>query len=268
MRLVCVLANLLLLSVVGASENAERTPTGSPATSAASPTWILVEAAKPTDAPSERQPTVSQTSEPDEVFVEAVIVGAGWAGISTARDLKNSGYSSLLILEANGYVGGRSTSNNSDGTLNVPPADLPSNNVPIELGSEWLYQTVPESQYTYLLSDGFLSSLSDETLTLGVCGANALTSFYRQTGSSPGQSELVPDTEVNSLESNPWRSYNSFKSSCSSSHEQCKQEYFNSQNLSSLQRQYLNLIIGACGGLETVSLQFTEIQIVVCALTI
>ena len=59
------------------------------------------------------QPTVSQTSELDEIFVEAVIVGAGWAGISTARDLQNSGHSSLLILEANDYVGGRSKSNNS-----------------------------------------------------------------------------------------------------------------------------------------------------------
>ena len=163
MRLVCVLANLLLLSVVGASENAERTPTGSPATSAASPTWILVEAAKPTDAPSERQPTVSQTSEPDEVFVEAVIVGAGWAGISTARDLQNSGHSSLLILEANDYVGGRSKSNNSDGALNVPPANLPSNNVPIEMGSEWLYQTGTGSQYSYLQSGGFLSNVNTNT---------------------------------------------------------------------------------------------------------
>ena len=121
----------------------------------------------------------------------------------------------------------------------------------------------------FLRSPGLRShwpvSLSDEWMALG---ADTLTSFYRQTGSSPGQSQLLSDTKVNSLESNPWRSYNSFKPSCSSSHEQCKQAYFNSRSLSSLQRQYLNLIIGACGGLETVSLQFTEIQIVVCALTI
>ena len=108
----------------------------------------------------------------------------------------------------------------------------------------------------------------DYSLVACLQGTNALTAFYRQTGSSPGQSELVPDTEVNSLESNPWRSYNSFKSSCSSSHEQCKQEYFNSQSLSSLQRQYLNLIIDACGGLNTVSFQFSELRVVVCARTI
>lgn len=113
------------------------------------------------DAASEqRQPTVSPTS--DDIFVEAVIVGAGWAGISTAIDLQNRGYSSLLILEANDYVGGRSKTNNSDGTLNAPPADLPSSNVPIEMGSEWLYQK--HSQYSYLQSGGFLSNVDTTTI--------------------------------------------------------------------------------------------------------
>ncbi|EJK71510.1 hypothetical protein THAOC_07042 [Thalassiosira oceanica] len=136
MRMAIVLANLQLLSDGVASENVGHTPTGRP-------------------------PTVSSTSEPDEVFVEAVIVGAGWAGISTAIDLQNSGYSSLLILEANDYVGGRSKSMNSDGTLNAPPAELPSNNVPIDMGSEWLYQSGrPESQYSYLRGGGYLSKVN------------------------------------------------------------------------------------------------------------
>ncbi|EJK72478.1 hypothetical protein THAOC_05988, partial [Thalassiosira oceanica] len=170
MRLVLVLANLPLLSVV-ASENIGRPP------------------------------TVLSTSEPDEVFVEAVIVGAGWAGISAAIDLQNSGHSSLLILEANDYVGGRSKSENSDGTLNAPPAELPSNNVPIDMGSEWLYQSGrPESQYSYLRGGGYLSEVntnrySDESLALGKCGVNSLTSFYWQTGSSPGQSQLLNNTK-------------------------------------------------------------------------
>ncbi|EJK54472.1 hypothetical protein THAOC_25896 [Thalassiosira oceanica] len=227
MRLVLVLANLPLLSVVASEANTGRPPA-----------------------------TVSSTSEPDEVFVEAVIVGAGWAGISAAIDLQNSGHSSLLILEANDYVGGRSKSKNSDGTINAPPAELPSNNVPIEMGSEWLYETERGSQYTYLKRRGYLSKVntdpySNETLALGKCGVNSLTSFYWQTGSSPGQSQLLNNTEVKSLESDTWQSYNSFKSSCSSSHEQCKQAYFNSRNLSSLQRQYLNLIIDSCGGMDT-----------------
>ncbi|EJK75227.1 hypothetical protein THAOC_03053 [Thalassiosira oceanica] len=208
------------------------------------------------EAPAETGHPVILTapaSEPDEISVEAVIVGAGWAGISAARDLHNSGYSSLLILEANNYVGGRSKSNNSDGTINATPVDLPSNNVPIEMGSEWLYQTGPGSQYSYLKSGGFLTKVntntdSDEWIPLG---AGSLTAFYRQTGSSPGKSQLLTEAHANSLENIPWRSYNSFKSSCSSSHKQCKEAYFNSQSLNRLQRQYLNLIIIVGGGLET-----------------
>ena len=44
--------------------------------------------------------------------------------------------------------------------------------------------------------------------------------------------------------------------------EQCKKAYFNSQSLTGLQRQYLNLIIDAGGGIDTVSLWYNEIQIV------
>ena len=121
----------------------------------------------------------------------------------------------------------------------------------------------PPSDYAL---NGLSLFLSDESLLLG---SNSLTAFYWQTGSSPGQSRLLSNAQVDSLENNPWRSYNSFKSSCyDSSHEQCKQAYFNSQSLTGLQRQYLNLIIDAGGGIDTVSLRYNEIQIVVCASTI
>ena len=157
---------------LGVSEDVERTPTGRPVTLAALPTVSpspdpAVGAGASEDVertPTGRpvnladSPTVSSTPESDEISVEAVIVGAGWAGISAAIDLQNSGYSSLLILEANDYVGGRSKSNNSDGTFNAPPVDLPSNNVPIELGSEWLYQN--GLQYSYLKLGGFLSNVN------------------------------------------------------------------------------------------------------------
>ena len=159
---------------LGVSEDVERTPTGRPVTLAALPTVSpspdpAVGAGASEDVertPTGRPvnladlPTVSSTPESDEISVEAVIVGAGWAGISAAIDLQNSGYSSLLILEANDYVGGRSKSNNSDGTFNAPPVDLPSNNVPIELGSEWLYQN--GLQYSYLKLGGFLSNVNTE----------------------------------------------------------------------------------------------------------
>ena len=38
---------------------------------------------------------------------DAVIVGAGWAGISAAKALLEDGVDNILVLEANDYIGGR-----------------------------------------------------------------------------------------------------------------------------------------------------------------
>lgn len=38
---------------------------------------------------------------------DAVIVGAGWAGISAAKALIEEGVDNILVLEANDYIGGR-----------------------------------------------------------------------------------------------------------------------------------------------------------------
>ena len=38
---------------------------------------------------------------------DAVIVGAGWAGISAAKALLEDGVENILVLEANDYIGGR-----------------------------------------------------------------------------------------------------------------------------------------------------------------
>ena len=38
---------------------------------------------------------------------DAVIVGAGWAGISAAKVLLDGGVDNILVLEANNYIGGR-----------------------------------------------------------------------------------------------------------------------------------------------------------------
>ena len=55
-------------------------------------------------------------------------VGAGWAGLKAAKTLLDSDgtISSILILEANDYIGGRSKTMNSDGSINVP-FDLTNN---------------------------------------------------------------------------------------------------------------------------------------------
>ena len=38
---------------------------------------------------------------------DAVIVGAGWAGISAAKELLEDGVENILVLEAHDYIGGR-----------------------------------------------------------------------------------------------------------------------------------------------------------------
>ena len=38
---------------------------------------------------------------------DAVVVGAGWAGIRAAETLIKGGVDNILVLEANGYIGGR-----------------------------------------------------------------------------------------------------------------------------------------------------------------
>ena len=38
---------------------------------------------------------------------DAVIVGAGWAGISAAKALLEDGVDNILVLEAHDYIGGR-----------------------------------------------------------------------------------------------------------------------------------------------------------------
>ena len=38
---------------------------------------------------------------------DAVIVGAGWAGISAAKALLENGVDNILVLEAHDYIGGR-----------------------------------------------------------------------------------------------------------------------------------------------------------------
>jgi hypothetical protein len=67
---------------------------------------------------------------------EAIIIGAGWAGLKAADTLLSSGITSILVLEANDYIGGRSKTNNDF----IP--DSGNGEVPIDLGSEWLYTGV------------------------------------------------------------------------------------------------------------------------------
>jgi monoamine oxidase len=60
---------------------------------------------------------------------DAIVVGAGWAGLKAVETLLADGVSSVLVLEANDYIGGRARTING-----VIPG------VPIDLGCEWLYK--------------------------------------------------------------------------------------------------------------------------------
>ena len=73
---------------------------------------------------------------------DAIIVGAGWAGLKAADTLLSSGVSSILLLEATDFIGGRSKTNNDL----IP-------NVPIDLGSEWLYTGLNSTTMAEVLLD-------------------------------------------------------------------------------------------------------------------
>lgn len=63
-----------------------------------------------------------------QTVYDAVVIGAGWAGLGAARTLNSAGISNILVLEGRNYIGGRSrTVTLNDGTTTV------------ELGSQWIH---------------------------------------------------------------------------------------------------------------------------------
>ncbi|KAK1739484.1 flavin monoamine oxidase family protein [Skeletonema marinoi] len=70
---------------------------------------------------------------------DAVIVGTGWAGITAAKALLKDDVDNILVLEAQDYIGGRSKTVNLDGSINSPSMNGNFTNIPIDMGSEWLY---------------------------------------------------------------------------------------------------------------------------------
>jgi len=102
------------------------------------------------------EPSKSPTAPIQNGVYDAVVIGAGWAGIRAVKTLINRGIKKdkILVLEANDYIGGRSKSINTDGTINSPN---PTGKVPFDVGSEWLYNTGSAMEET-LLDRGFLKS--------------------------------------------------------------------------------------------------------------
>src|SRR5215210_6247491 len=82
----------------------------------------------------------------DSLPTDAIIIGAGAAGLMCARELRRAG-SQVLVLEANARVGGRIL------TLYATNAG-----VPVELGAEFIHGDAPETRR--LLDEARLSTVA------------------------------------------------------------------------------------------------------------
>lgn len=102
------------------------------------------------------RPSNKPTRKPRMKRYDAVIIGAGWAGIKAAQTLLDQGITNILVIEANNYIGGRSKTVNADGSINVPnPSDV--SHAPIDTGSEWLYTGTNMEEH--LKDNGYLSDI-------------------------------------------------------------------------------------------------------------
>ena len=120
---------------------------------------------------------------------DAVIIGAGWAGIRATKTLLDSGVQSILVLEANDYIGGRARSINDDGSSNDPNMmDSSSNNVPLDLGCEWLYDTGSEMEDA-LVTKGFLNAALDNDKNTAVILETG--QFYQQIRNNNNGGEIT-----------------------------------------------------------------------------
>mmetsp|Transcript_427 Transcript_427/g.944 ORF Transcript_427/g.944 Transcript_427/m.944 type:complete len:203 (-) Transcript_427:1258-1866(-) len=142
---------------------------------------------------------------------DVVIVGAGWAGIKAAKELLDSGVSSILVLEANDYVGGRSKSINSDDSINAPILAGNVSNVPVDLGSEWQYVSGNDME-DYLRDNGFFDGVDfdndrDDFMQLDYA------QFYMQSIDVNGtiNTDAIEDEEANELRERIWGEFLSWR---------------------------------------------------------
>lgn len=144
------------------------------------------------------------TAKPD---YDAVIVGAGWAGIRAAKKLLDEGVTNILVLEANDYIGGRSKTVNTDGSINVPNPSNVSHS-PIDMGSEWLYLKNNDEMKNHLIDNGHLRDDGHATFV-----PIQDSPFYMQSVSDDGTVETtrMDDTVLNELHERVWGGFMSFR---------------------------------------------------------
>ena len=193
-------------------------------------------------------------SAPEDRY-DAVIIGAGWAGINAARTLKANGVSSMLILEANDYVGGRSKSINSDGSVNVPPSQIDGDNVPMDMGSEYLYTA--NDMKAYLRRNGYLDliDLEAEDSPPHVLSGDRSIGYFLQERRIDGTARTtgLSRNDLRSMYNAIWRPFaefiqESFQSEDDVSYADALERYTAARQIRNSDRQYLNLMLDA--GLE------------------
>jgi len=178
----------------------------------------------------------SSSSAPMESY-DAVIVGAGWSGISATRTLIDRGINNILILESADYIGGRSkTINMVDDSINNPQQVGNYNNVPLDFGSEWQYDD--NGLEAYLRRSGLLNGVDLSTRQDGYLTADN-TQYYMS--NTDGSAQVMTNEEVNELRRS-WQAFLRYKPNWQSYYdaaEQFKAEYLQDDNEA---RQFINLM--------------------------
>ncbi len=112
-----------------------------------------------------------------------------------AETLLNEGITSILVLEANDYVGGRARSfNGMDGSTNNPDT-IGTVNIPYDHGADWIYDNGNE-MVSALAEGGYLDAVSGNDATSSVLLSSA--QFYKVTsgGSGGNNDSTTMTTEV------------------------------------------------------------------------
>ena len=177
-------------------------------------------------------------------------MGAGWSGIRAAQTLQDADINNFLVLEANDYVGGRSKSVNSDGSTNQADKVNDLSNVPIEMGSEWLYYdgAVYSEMEDYLIKNQLLDNIDlgykdDLWLSAYTQPLTYIQSIDADTGNITIES--ISDEEVLNLRQQVWKRFLNFKDNLTGdqSYYTAAEKYKVETNLTELQTNYLDMVI-------------------------
>lgn len=200
---------------------------------------------QPEPPPLLRLPTSSSTTKE----YDAVIIGAGWAGMRAAHTLVRNGMTNILVLEANKYVGGRSTSVNEDNSRNTGVGD--KDNVPLEMGSEWQYSS-ENSMHSELRRGGYFDGMNfntdkdeDDWMTLDVGYAQC----YELRSTTSSRAEKMSDAVMDRKLDQVWGGFLSYRRRENNdgdpdmSYARAVDRYIERENLSNSDGQYINMIV-------------------------